>query len=170
MCLRNQLVREREQPNHSTSSDSITVSTSAVSVTEQSTIGPSTVIQAPSETTSRIGTNNIKTAGAVGVTVTETAAAAVPNISESQPADIIETESTPASLWDKAYDSLKQEQPELLSEYEDLLSRVLIKGSLDYSEPVPFAVLMTQYSSGELPISPRPGRRLQQCQESDPAA
>jgi hypothetical protein len=32
------------------------------------------------------------------------------------------------SLWDKAYDSLRDEKPELVSLYEDLLSRVLAKG------------------------------------------
>lgn len=32
------------------------------------------------------------------------------------------------SLWDKAYDSLRDEKPELISLYEDLLSRVLANG------------------------------------------
>jgi hypothetical protein len=32
------------------------------------------------------------------------------------------------SLWDKAYDSLRNDKPELVSLYEDLLSRVLNNG------------------------------------------
>lgn len=69
--------------------------------------------------------------------MTEKGTAAAPNPTQKQSTDIIDTESTPAPLWDKAYDSLKQEKPELLYRYEDLLSRVLVKGSLDCNEPVP---------------------------------
>ncbi|KAJ5606119.1 hypothetical protein N7510_008900 [Penicillium lagena] len=50
-----------------------------------------------------------------------------PNPTQPLSADTIDAGSTPASLWDKAYDSLKQEKPELVSRYEDLLSRVLIR-------------------------------------------
>ncbi|CAG8888278.1 unnamed protein product [Penicillium egyptiacum] len=64
----------------------------------------------------------------------ETAVAANPT--QKQDTDTREAESTPASLWDKAYDSLKQEQSNLLSRYEDLLSRVLIKAEAnDLSAP-----------------------------------
>lgn len=145
------------------------MSTSVVPVTEQSTRDPSTVINAPSETASRTGTNNIKT-GAVGVTVEETPAAAVPNTAPEPATEIIESKSTPVSLWDEAYDSLKQEQPELLSKYEDLLSRVLIKGRLDCSEPISFGLLTTPFSERKLPISPKPGRRHQRCREPDSPA
>ncbi|KAJ5777332.1 NACHT-domain-containing protein [Penicillium odoratum] len=41
----------------------------------------------------------------------------------------------PISLWDKAYDSLKTGQPRLVSDYEDLLSRVLIQNELQTSLP-----------------------------------
>ncbi|RAL17436.1 uncharacterized protein BO97DRAFT_402029 [Aspergillus homomorphus CBS 101889] len=44
-----------------------------------------------------------------------------------QDTDSSVAEVTSPSLWDNAYDSLRQEKPELLSEYEDLFSRVLIK-------------------------------------------
>ena len=151
------------------SSDSVIVSTSVVPVTEQSTRDPSTVINAPSETTSRAGTNNIKT-GAVGVTVEETPAAAVPNTAPEPATEIIESKSTPVSLWDEAYDSLKQEQPELLSKYEDLLSRVLIKGKLDCNEPISFALLTTQFSEREFLIGPKPRQRYQRCWEPDSPA
>lgn len=47
--------------------------------------------------------------------------------------------STSVSLWDTAYDGLKEEEEtrKLLSTYEDLLSRVPIKGSGHYSELIP---------------------------------
>ena len=31
-------------------------------------------------------------------------------------------------LWDRAYDTLKREEPDRIAAYEDLLSRVLIRG------------------------------------------
>jgi DNA/RNA-binding domain of Phe-tRNA-synthetase-like protein len=63
--------------------------------------------------------------------------AATVTLFRNQDTNMINTQAIPMSLWDKAYDSLKQEKPELMSKYEDLLSRVLIRGSLDYIEPVP---------------------------------
>jgi N-terminal domain of NWD NACHT-NTPase len=41
-----------------------------------------------------------------------------------------EESATDVSLWDRAYDVLKNEDPKGIAAYEDLLSRVLIRGSL----------------------------------------
>lgn len=38
------------------------------------------------------------------------------------------SENSDTTLWDDAYDALKDEKPELISLYEDLLSRVLATG------------------------------------------
>jgi hypothetical protein len=48
-----------------------------------------------------------------------------------QGVDIIEDLTTDRSLWDRAYDILKNEKdksPNLIAAYEDILSRVLIRG------------------------------------------
>ena len=47
-----------------------------------------------------------------------------------QAADGAEDLATDGSLWDRAYDTLKDEEPDRIAEYEDLLSRVLIRGKL----------------------------------------
>ncbi|KAJ5675959.1 hypothetical protein N7462_008856 [Penicillium macrosclerotiorum] len=60
-----------------------------------------------------------------GVARSDTASA--PDSSQSRSTDINPNRPAPSSLWDTAYDSLKEKKPALLSEYEDLLSRVLIK-------------------------------------------
>jgi hypothetical protein len=38
------------------------------------------------------------------------------------------TEPGPTSLWDRAYDALKLEQPDVWSTYENVLSQVLVEG------------------------------------------
>jgi hypothetical protein len=43
-------------------------------------------------------------------------------------ADITEDLATDVSLWDRAYDALENEEPNRIATYEDLLSRVLIRG------------------------------------------
>ncbi|KAJ5939665.1 hypothetical protein N7466_002799 [Penicillium verhagenii] len=48
---------------------------------------------------------------------------------------IAKDEEPAISLWDKAYDALKTEQPQLISNYEDLLSRVLIQDESQASSP-----------------------------------
>lgn len=45
-----------------------------------------------------------------------------------QAANTTEALNNEGSLWDKAYDSLQKEEPDRVAEYEDLLSRVLIRG------------------------------------------
>lgn len=108
------------------------MSTSAASITKQSMTDLSASIPPLLETILKAGTNDKQT-GAAGATEKDTSAA--PNPTQKQATGIIDAESLP-SLWDKAYDSLQQEKPEVLSVYEDLLSRVLIKGNLDCSESV----------------------------------
>ncbi|KAJ6009715.1 hypothetical protein N7522_004731 [Penicillium canescens] len=51
----------------------------------------------------------------------------VPTPAQIQATDTTVTEPGPSSLWDKAYDSLKLEQPDAWSTYENLLSLVLIE-------------------------------------------
>ncbi|KAF7172661.1 hypothetical protein CNMCM5623_004803 [Aspergillus felis] len=115
------------------SSNRVRVSTSTVSIEEQSTTDPSTLIPAPSEKISQTRTKDKmnRTTG-----VSEAAGVAAPNPIQKQVTDILLTETSPTSLWDEAYDSLKQERPELLSGYEDLLSRVLINAEAN-SRSVP---------------------------------
>lgn len=45
-----------------------------------------------------------------------------------QAADITEDLAKDGSTWDRAYDTLKKEEPDQIAAYEDLLSRVLIRG------------------------------------------
>ncbi|GFF54066.1 hypothetical protein IFM51744_08267 [Aspergillus udagawae] len=118
---------------HVSYSNSVEVSTSTASLDKQSTANPSTLIPAASEKICLTGTKN-KENRAPGVS--ETAGVAAPNPIQKQATDIIVTETSHTSLWDEAYDSLKQERPELLSAYEDLLSRVLISAEAN-SRSVP---------------------------------
>ena len=99
---------------------SVAGSITAASITDQSTTVSSVVISAPSEKTPHNRS--------VEVTGKETPT----GLSPAKPlvTDVIYPLPTPA-LWDKAYDSLKQEKPKLLCSYEDLLSRVLMNGSHD---------------------------------------
>ncbi|KAF7183375.1 hypothetical protein CNMCM7691_003574 [Aspergillus felis] len=115
------------------SSNRVRVSTSTVLIEEQSTTDPSTLIPAPSEKISQTRTKDKmnRTTG-----VSEAAGVAAPNPIQKQATDILLTETSPTSLWDEAYDFLKQERPELLSGYEDLLSRVLINAEAN-SRSVP---------------------------------
>lgn len=109
----------------SPNSNSLAGSITAASITDQSTTDPSTLISAPSEKTPH--TRSVEVTGKETPT----------GLSPAKPlvTDIIYPLPTPA-LWDKAYDSLKQEKPKLLCRYEDLLSRVLIKGSHDCTKPI----------------------------------
>ena len=50
------------------------------------------------------------------------------NATGYQAADIVEDLATDGFLWDRAYDTLKKEEPDRITMYEDLLSRVLIRG------------------------------------------
>jgi hypothetical protein len=50
-----------------------------------------------------------------------------------QAANTTEPLTNESSLWDKAYDSLRKEEPDRVAEYEDLLSRVLIRGKFPFS-------------------------------------
>ncbi|KAJ5392566.1 NACHT-domain-containing protein [Penicillium cosmopolitanum] len=55
------------------------------------------------------------------------------------------------SLWDKAYDSLRDEKPELISLYEDLLSRVLANAKEAKSKSQPSQVNDASDISNEIP-------------------
>jgi hypothetical protein len=55
-------------------------------------------------------------------------ATSVPTSTQIQATDTTVTEPGPGSLWDKAYDSLRLEQSDAWSTYENLLSLVLIEG------------------------------------------
>jgi hypothetical protein len=57
---------------------------------------------------------------------------------EVQPLDTGKTPAASVSLWDRAYDVLKEEEPDRVTEYEQLLSRVLIRGTFSTRvEPLP---------------------------------
>ncbi|KAJ5223161.1 uncharacterized protein N7469_009401 [Penicillium citrinum] len=103
---------------------SVAGSITAASITDQSTTDSSVVISAPSEKTPHNRS--------VEVTGKETPT----GLSPAKPlvTDVIYPLPTPA-LWDKAYDSLKQEKPKLLCSYEDLLSRVLMNAKSSLSAP-----------------------------------
>jgi hypothetical protein len=68
---------------------------------------------------------------ALHTSATNTSAKAVAEISQKatggQTADVADL-ATDRSLWDKAYDTLKDEKSNRIDEYERLLSRVLIRG------------------------------------------
>ena len=58
-----------------------------------------------------------------------------------QAADITEDLAMDRSLWDKAYDTLNDEKHDLITKYEDLLSRVLIRGKPSVRPGWTFATL-----------------------------
>jgi hypothetical protein len=58
----------------------------------------------------------------------ETAVEASQEEMSGQAPDIPEDLATDPSLWDKAYDALKDEKHDLIAKYENLLSRVLKRG------------------------------------------
>lgn len=92
------------------------------------------MVTTPSEKTSQAGSNNVDTS-ITGVAHEETATPLNPTQTHVK----IHDGSTAVSLWDTAYDGLKEEEEtrKLLSAYEDLLSRVPIKGSGHHSELIP---------------------------------
>lgn len=94
------------------------------------------MITSPSETTPQKGMNNIKTKS-TGVADQEIV---TPPDSTQAHVNFEDNGLTSVSLWDTAYEWLKEDEEtrELLSAYEDLLSRVPIKGSSYYSEPMPW--------------------------------
>ncbi|KAJ5631709.1 uncharacterized protein N7484_011809 [Penicillium longicatenatum] len=104
------------------------VSGSASSILKQSNTGPSTMITTPSEKTPQTGPNSVNTNTAV---VADQETVMPPNPTQRD-VNIDENGITLVSLWDTAYDLLKEEEEtrKLLSAYEDLLSRVPIKGDV----------------------------------------
>jgi hypothetical protein len=69
---------------------------------------------------------------ALHTSATNTSAKAVAKISQKmtggQAADVAEDLGMGRSLWDTAYDALKDEKADRIATYEDLLSRALIRG------------------------------------------
>ena len=102
------------------------MSNSTPSILKQSAAGPSTIVTSPSEKTPQAGPSYVDT-NTTGVAHEETATPLNPVQTHVK----IDDGLTSVSLWDTAYDGLKEEEEtrKLLSAYEDLLSRVPIKGT-----------------------------------------
>ncbi|KAF4636392.1 hypothetical protein G7Y89_g1706 [Cudoniella acicularis] len=75
-----------------------------------------TLVHADTATRNASNSNRARTTGEISQ-----------RVAGGQAADITEDLATDRSLWDRAYDTLKDEKHVLIAEYEDLLSRVLIR-------------------------------------------
>ncbi|OGE49412.1 hypothetical protein PENARI_c021G00237 [Penicillium arizonense] len=104
--------------------DCVTRTSSVVAIADQATESLSASNFNALEKAPRTKTDEFKPPAA-RVRVQETPATVT--LPQRQATDTRDTQPIFESLWDEAYDTLKQERPDLMSRYEDLLSRVLVR-------------------------------------------